>query len=128
MSYRNLVNSPGYSSHIGITETGQFYADSYVHDDTHEFCSTIYVWPGWVPFMKQRISASGKLSIESDDQLLDAIAGLLRSKADIEKWLSANRIPFAERYDDGARLGAPEGPMPEEPAAPPPGPPLRAAG
>lgn len=117
MSFRELLRGPGLSTHIGIAETGHFYADSYVDDDTHEFCSTIYVWPAWVPVMKQCVGAAGKLSIESDDQLLDAIVDLFGTKRAIEDWLSANRIPFATRFDDGARHGATEGPMPDEPGA-----------
>ena len=128
MGYRELSVGKGLTEYIEIADGGYFYVDFYIHNDEVEFAATAYVWRAWIPTMKGRLSASTGVRIETDDELLDVVAKRLGSLTEVKDWLTANRIPYGYRYDDGARDGATEGLLPDEPAGPPPSPRLRVVG
>ena len=99
---------------IAVSSGGDFFVDAHYWTDDDDFATTTYVWARDMPCLKARLGSALAMVIETDAELLSAVKVRFPSTSEIRQWLEMSGVPFSYRFDDGARLGPFDGPLPTE--------------
>jgi hypothetical protein len=109
---RSLQGWPHSAQAVAFKADGTFYVDlhDFNPDGPGDYAWTVYVLPNAVPMLRSKIESALARPLQSQPDLLEALAQRFATSSELREWISAEGVPCVRRDDPFASLDADTGP------------------